>query len=66
MDSVRKMTNLAPGRTVTRILVLGAQLVPDDIAEEGLLTPEDYRDLALDHIERTCAAVFRLQIVKRA
>ena len=66
MASVRKTAQIAPVAVTTRIVVLGSQLVPDDIASEGLLTPEDYRALALDHIERTSVAVYTLQIVLKA
>jgi hypothetical protein len=65
MASVRK-SEFAAIASRTEIVVLGAQFVPADIADEGLLTPEDYAALALDHIERTSKVVFQLQIVKRA
>lgn len=32
--------------------------------DDDFLTPEDRRDLTLDHIERTCDVVVKLQIVK--
>lgn len=66
MPSVRKTSQTAPTAVTTRIGVLGSELVPDDIASEGLLTPEDYRAIALDHIERTSDAVYTLQIVLKA
>lgn len=66
MDSVRKMAGFTPTSTMTSVVVLGAQLVPDDIAAEGLLTPEDYQALALDHIERTSDAIFQFQIILRS
>ncbi|HYI96263.1 MAG TPA: hypothetical protein VEX68_22160 [Bryobacteraceae bacterium] len=38
--------------------------LPEEIEGEDCLTPEDHRDLTLDHIERTCDVVVKLQIVK--
>jgi hypothetical protein len=51
---------------VRQIVVLGPELIPADILEEGLLTLGDQRDIALDHITRTSDAVFHLRLVKRA
>jgi hypothetical protein len=46
-------------------LVFGLDL-PDDLDEEGLLTPEDRAAVALDHIERTSDVVVRFEIQKFA
>ena len=53
-------------RSVKQIVILGPQLIPDDILAEGVLTPGDQRDIALDHITRTSHAVFHLRIVKHS
>ena len=45
--------------------IRGPQL-PDEVEEDDLLTPEDHRDLTLDHIARTCKVVVQFQILKRA
>ncbi len=66
MGASRKYTKPEPAVSCTQILVLGDNLVPEDIAAEGLLTAEDYREIALDHIDRTSDFVFRLQITRRS
>jgi hypothetical protein len=50
---------------MTQILVLGPEL-PEEVEEAGLLTPEDHRDLTLDHIARTSALVAQIEIIKWA
>jgi hypothetical protein len=55
----------APRATVTHLWVRGPRL-PDDVEEDDLLTPEDRRDLTLDHIARTSQLVGRIQIMKWA
>jgi hypothetical protein len=66
MGPGRKSAAAANSASLTEVVILGPQLVPEDIVAEGLLTPDDYRALAIDHIERTCEYIFELQIVKRA
>ena len=51
--------------TDTHLWVRGPKL-PDEVEEGGLLTPEDHRDLTLDHIARTSEIVGHVQIVKWA
>jgi hypothetical protein len=48
---------------LSTVWVHGPEL-PEDVEADGVLTPADYRDLTLDHIERTCNVVVKLQIVK--
>lgn len=67
MGPVKKSVSAIPAASQTELIVLASQeLVPEDIIAEGLLTQDDYRALALDHIERTCEFVFELRIVRRA
>lgn len=47
--------------TIRHLWVRGPQL-PDDIVDNDLLTPDDHRDLTLDHIERTSSIVGRISI----
>jgi hypothetical protein len=51
--------------TTAHVWVRGLQL-PDDVESAGLLTPEDRRDLTLDHIARTCEFVEYVEILKWA
>ena len=46
------------------VWVRGPEL-PEEVVEADLLTPEDYRDLTLDHIARECAIVVKVEIFKR-
>jgi hypothetical protein len=52
-----------PAAEYTTVWVRGPKL-PDEVEADGLLTPEDHRELTLDHIARTCNVVVQLQIVK--
>jgi hypothetical protein len=52
-----------PAVTSTHICVRGPQL-PQDIVEDDLLTPEDHRDLTLDHIARTSDIIAHVEICK--
>ena len=54
-----------PPVTFTHIWVRGPQL-PQDVVEDDLLTPEDHRDLTLDHIARTSEIVAHIEICKWA
>ena len=58
-------TAIKPIMTTTHIWVRGLEL-PEEVVEDDLLTPEDHRDLALDHIARTSQYVGRLEIRKFA
>jgi hypothetical protein len=58
-------TAVKPVLTTTHIWVRGLEL-PEEVVEDDLLTPEDHRDLALDHIARTSQFVGRLEIRKFA
>ena len=51
--------------TFTKIWVRGPQL-PQDVVDDNHLTPEDHRDLTLDHIARTSDVVAHLEICKWA
>jgi hypothetical protein len=51
--------------TITHVWVRGLEL-PEEVVEDDLLTPEDHRDLALDHIARTSDYVVQFEIRKRA
>jgi hypothetical protein len=52
------------GLLMTHLWVRGPEL-PEDVVADDLLTPEDHRDLTLDHIERTSDCVGRLEIRMR-
>jgi hypothetical protein len=60
-----KTKALKPVLTTSVIVVHGLEL-PEEVVEEDFLTPEDRRDLALDHISRTSEFVGRLEIRKWA
>ena len=61
----RSRRGITPQATVTHLWVRGPRL-PDDVESDDLLTPEDRRDLTLDHIARTSALVGRVEILKWA
>ena len=63
----RSLTHNRPvsALTLTNIWVRGLEL-PEDVQSDGFLTPEDHRDLALDHIARTSEMVAQVEIFKRA
>lgn len=54
-----------PAVTFTTIWVKGPEL-PEEVVSDNLLTPEDHRDLTLDHIARTSDVVAHLEICKWA
>jgi hypothetical protein len=58
-----------PGRSPiavdTHIFVYGLEL-PEEVEADDVLTPEDRRALALDHIARTCEFIGQIEIRKRA
>lgn len=54
-----------PAALHTTLWVRGPQL-PEEVEEARLLTPEDRRDLTLDHMARTSTAIVQLQITKWA
>ena len=54
-----------PTFTSSLVWVRGPQL-PEDVEADGLLTPEDHRDLTLDHIARTSDLVAHIEIRKWA
>lgn len=60
-----KAKTKAPDLTTTHVWVQGLEL-PEELMEEDFLTPEDHRDIALDHIERTCQFVVSFQVRKWA
>ena len=60
-----KRRALKPVLATSLIVVHGLEL-PEEVEEDDLLTPEDRRDLALDHIARTSRHVVRLEIRKWA
>jgi hypothetical protein len=60
-----KTKALKPVLTTSVIVVHGLEL-PEEVVEDDFLTPEDRRDLALDHISRTSEFVGRLEIRKWA
>lgn len=49
----------------THVWVHGLDM-PEGMLDEDLLTPEDRRDIALDHISRTCETVGCIEIHKWA
>ena len=51
--------------TFTSIWVRGPHL-PQDVVDDNHLTPEDHRDLTLDHIARTSDVVAHVEICKWA
>ena len=54
-----------PVITMTHVWVRGLE-IPEGLIEEDVLTPEDRRDLALDHIARTSNYIGRVEIRKWA
>jgi hypothetical protein len=54
-----------PGRSpvaiLTKIVVRGLEL-PEEVEEDDCLTPEDRRELALDHISRTSDLIAKIEI----
>ena len=50
--------------TMRYIWVRGPE-VPDDVEEDGTLTPEDQWDLTLEHIGRTSDVIGTVRILKR-
>ena len=55
----------APSGTISFTWVRGLEL-PQDVVDDDLLTAEDHRDLALDHIARTSDLIGQIRIVRRA
>ena len=60
-----KAKTKAPDLETTHVWVQGLDL-PKELIEEDFLTPEDHRDIALEHIERTCQFVVSFQVRKWA
>jgi hypothetical protein len=54
----------SPAAYMKLVYLLGPELPP--MPDESALTFEDYRDLTMDHIQRSESAVFQLEIYKRA
>lgn len=50
---------------IRHLWVRGPQL-PDEVVDDDLLTPDDHRDLTLDHIERTSELIGRIEIRMRS
>ena len=63
--SFKESTRRRPAEVQTHILVYGLDL-PEDVEADDMLTPEDRRDLALDHIARTSDVIWHLEIRKQA
>jgi hypothetical protein len=64
----RKLAARAAAVTATTMVytwVRGPRL-PEEVESAGLLTPEDLRDLTLDHIARTSDVVAHVEIRRRA
>lgn len=57
----RKGPGPCPVAVVTRIIVRGLEL-PEEVEEDDCLTPEDRREIALDHIARTCDLIGKIEI----
>jgi hypothetical protein len=55
----------APSGTISFTWVRGLEL-PEDVVDDDVLTAEDHRDLALDHIARTSDLIGQIRIVKKA
>jgi hypothetical protein len=64
-SQVRKRGRRQSPVTFTQIWIRGPRL-PQDVIDDNLLTPEDHRDLTLDHIARTSDVVAHLEICKWA
>jgi hypothetical protein len=62
-NKARKQPVRRPAAVSTEVVVHGLGL-PEDVEADDLLTPEDRRDLALDHIARTCEFVVHIEIRK--
>lgn len=54
-----------PAFVITQVWVRGLEL-PEEVEQDDVLTPEDRRDLALDHIARTSTFIGRVEIRKWA
>ena len=54
-----------PAFVITQVWVRGLEL-PEEVEQDDVLTPEDRRDLALDHIARTSSFIGRVEIRKWA
>jgi hypothetical protein len=65
VNTSAKKSARRPAIVVNHIWVRGLEL-PEEVEEDDLLTPEDRRDLALDHIARTSNYVARIEIRKWA
>lgn len=50
-----------PALVMQRTWVRGPE-VPPELLGEDFLTPEDHREITLDHIERTSEMVWKLEI----
>jgi hypothetical protein len=53
------------GLFIRHMWVRGPKL-PEDVVADDVLTPEDHKELTLDHIERTSDWVGRLEIRMRS
>jgi hypothetical protein len=62
MNRESRKTN--PIVATINIWVRGPKL-PEDVENDGLLTPEDLRDLTLDHIACTSHFIGHIEISKR-
>lgn len=60
-----KAKAIRPVMTTTHVWLRGFD-IPEGLIEDDVLTPEDRRDLALDHIARTSDFVGRVEIRKWA
>lgn len=54
-----------PSGTISFTWVRGLEL-PEDVVDDDLLTAEDHRHLAVDHITRTSDLIGQIRIVKKA
>jgi hypothetical protein len=61
--SARKPPARRPVAVWTGVVVHGLEL-PEEVESDDLLTSEDRRDLALDHIARTCEFIVQIEIHK--
>lgn len=61
----KKVLSRRPEFVTTHVWVRGLEL-PEDVIEDDVLTAEDRRDLALDHIARTSDYIGRVEIRKWA
>jgi hypothetical protein len=65
LDPRRTGEGRLPSGKISFVFAKGLEL-PEEVVADDFLTPEDHRDLTLDHIARTSDFIGQIRIVKRA